>query len=73
MTYKKLERRTKREAEAKTLTFDADVHTAFMYKLDPYTNYSITVAAFTSIGMGVEEHFLIETMQAGITHAFSLP
>ena len=65
VTYKKLERRNKREAEAKTLTFGADIHTAFMFKLDPYTNYTITVAGYTSVGLGVEKHFIIETKQGG--------
>jgi hypothetical protein len=65
MTYKKLERRSKRETEGKTLTFDADTHTAFLFKLDPYTNYSVTVAGFTSQGMGPEKYFLIRTEEGG--------
>ena len=47
------------------MTFGADIHTAFMFKLDPYTNYSITVAGYTSVGLGVEKHFIIETKQGG--------
>ena len=65
VTYKKLERRSKREAEEKTVKFGADVRTAFMFKLDPYTNYSITVAGYTSQGLGVKKHFIIETKQGG--------
>ena len=63
VTYRKLEERSRRDTEEKTLTFDANVLTAFMYKLYPYTNYSITVAGFTSKGLGAEEHFIITTKQ----------
>ncbi|XP_028409028.1 uncharacterized protein LOC114531613 isoform X2 [Dendronephthya gigantea] len=62
LTYRKLEERSKREAD-KTLTFGADVHTAFLIKLVPYTNYSFTVAGYTAEGVGAKKHFVIETKE----------
>lgn len=64
LTYKKTTARSKRDVE-KTLTFDADTHTAFLFKLVAYTNYTITLRGRTSIGYGVKGEIIIETLQGG--------
>ena len=62
LTYKKTAARSKRDVE-KTLTFDADVHTAFLFKLVAYTNYTITLRGRTSVGYGPLGEIVITTMQ----------
>ena len=64
MTYRKTDSRSKRDVE-KTLTFDGNTHTAFLYKLSPYTNYTITLTGRTSVGYGVQGEVIITTLQGG--------
>ena len=63
LTYQKSGTRNKRDVELKTLSFDANTFTTFLYKLTPYTNYTITLAGFTSKGMGVKDIMRIETAE----------
>jgi cytochrome c oxidase assembly protein Cox11 len=64
LTYKKTTTRSKRDVE-KTLRFDANTHSAFLYKLTAYTNYTITLRGRTSVGYGVKGEVIIETLQGG--------
>ena len=62
LTYQKTSTRSKREVE-KTLTYDANTYTAFIFQLTPYTNYTITLRGRTSVGLGAQGEIVIETLQ----------
>lgn len=62
LTYQTTRARSKREAP-KILSIAASKHTAFLYKLTPYTNYTIILRGRTSVGFGVQGEIVIETLQ----------
>ena len=70
LTYEKSAVRNKRDVELKTLKFDSNTFTAFLFKLDPYTNYTLTLAGYTSKGMGVKNIWTVETAQGGKDFTF---
>ena len=63
LTYQKSNGRNKRDTELETRSFDANIFTAFLFELTPYTNYTITLAGLTSKGLGVENVMRIETAE----------
>ncbi|XP_028392900.1 uncharacterized protein LOC114517402 [Dendronephthya gigantea] len=63
VTYQKQSTRNRRDVDMKTLTTDADTLTTFIFKLKPYTNYTVTLAGFTSKGVGTREIMRIETLE----------
>lgn len=72
LTYEKSAVRNKRDVELKSLKFDSNTFTAFVYKLKPYTNYTLTLAGYTSKGMGVKGIWTVETAQGGKDFTFCL-
>ena len=72
LTYEKSIVRNKRDVELKTLTFASNTFTAFLYKLKPYTNYTLTLAGYTSKGMGVKDIWIVETAEGGKEFSFLL-
>lgn len=70
LTYEKSTVRNKRDVELKTLKFDSNTFTAFLFKLEPYTNHTLTLAGYTSKGMGVKDIWTVETAQGGKDFTF---